>query len=202
MTSQLPVPAASIGGAKRAHARLVATLADLTDAAARAPSRLPDWTVGHVLTHLARNADSHIWLLEQAALGRMVDQYPGGAAQREGDIAAGADRPAADLVADVRGACTRLEAAWDATTEETWGNGRGRYGGGVERPIADLPFHRWREVEVHHADLGLGFTWRDWDGAYVAEELQGLADAHTLTAWLLGRHVPDGWPAAPPWPRR
>src|SRR5690606_2838326 len=30
---------------------------------------------------------------------------------------------------------------------------------------------RWRETEVHHADLGLAFGWADWSGTYVDHEL-------------------------------
>src|SRR5919206_1227017 len=83
------------------HGRVVSTLSGLTDTAARRPSLLPGWTVGHVATHLARNADSHVRLLEAARRGEVADQYPGGAAQREAEIEAGAGRPAAELVADV-----------------------------------------------------------------------------------------------------
>ena len=36
----------------------------IADAAER---KLEGWTVGHVLTHLARNADSHVRMLEAAA---------------------------------------------------------------------------------------------------------------------------------------
>ena len=45
--------------ARRGRRRLrpCAAVRGLTDDAARAPSRLPGWTRGHVLTHLARNAE-------------------------------------------------------------------------------------------------------------------------------------------------
>lgn len=44
---------------REAQERLLLRVAGLDDGAMRAPSRLPGWTVGHVLTHLARNADAH-----------------------------------------------------------------------------------------------------------------------------------------------
>ena len=69
-----------------AQATLLAAIADLTDEVARGPSRLPGWSVGHVLTHLARNADSVVWRLEGAALGELRDQYPGGLEQRAGTL--------------------------------------------------------------------------------------------------------------------
>ncbi|MDP9404828.1 MAG: maleylpyruvate isomerase N-terminal domain-containing protein, partial [Actinomycetota bacterium] len=39
--------------------RLLTTTAGLGDDAVAGPSALPGWSVGHVLGHLARNADSH-----------------------------------------------------------------------------------------------------------------------------------------------
>jgi uncharacterized damage-inducible protein DinB len=38
--------------------RVLATATTLSDAEAREPSLLPGWSRGHVLTHIARNADS------------------------------------------------------------------------------------------------------------------------------------------------
>ncbi len=52
------------------------------------------WTVGHVLTHLARNAESHVRMLEGATMGEALEQYAGGYDQRAADIEAGADRSA------------------------------------------------------------------------------------------------------------
>jgi len=59
----------AIAPVRDSHARLRATLAGLTDADARGPSLLPGWSVGHVLTHLARNADSLVRMLKAAARG-------------------------------------------------------------------------------------------------------------------------------------
>ena len=58
-----------------------------TRPAVRAPSRLEGWTVGHVLTHLARNADSHTRMLDAAWHGEAVEQYAGGRQERAGAIA-------------------------------------------------------------------------------------------------------------------
>ena len=92
---------ALVEGCAAAQAALLEDIADLSDDVARRPSRLPDWTVGHVLTHIARNADSLVWRLEGAAKGALRDQYPGGLAQRSRDIEEGAGRPAVELVRDV-----------------------------------------------------------------------------------------------------
>ena len=49
-----------LAGAARAHGAVIAALRLLTDHQVRQPSLLPGWTVGHVATHIARNADGHV----------------------------------------------------------------------------------------------------------------------------------------------
>lgn len=200
-----------VPGATAAHRRLDALLADLTDDVTRRPSLLPDWTVGHVLTHIARNADGHRNMLEAANRGEVGAQYPGGLAQRGSDIDAGAARPAAELIADVAASSAALEAAWAAMTPNGWQGTGDTVRGPVE--VADLPFRRWRETVVHHADLGLDDGWASWPADYVRIELgrmtmlwasrrpmgmtglpaQALAvPPHQRLAWLMGRATIDG----------
>jgi maleylpyruvate isomerase len=185
------------------------TVDGLTDDAVRQPSLLPGWTVGHVLTHIARNADSHVRLLEGALAGEQRTQYPGGSEQRARDIEAGSDRAAAELVVDVHQTGERLEATWAAMTAQAWSGG-GLFDDGSLWPAPLIVFHRWREVEVHHADLGLGYNPSDWPADYVAIELPrqlatlpdrlDLVRQRRLTAWLLGRepHPPPGPPDTGP----
>ena len=192
----------AIDGCRAAHQRLLETVATVTDEDARQPSRLPGWTVGHVLTHLARNAESHVGMLDAAARGEIADQYAGDNEQRAADIAAGAGRLARELAEDVGRTISQLEAAWDRTPAEVWASGKGRMSWSGDVPIADLPLYRWREVEVHHADLGLSFGWSEWSDAYVEVDLPvalaGLperlapADRRRLLAWLIGRLEGDG----------
>ena len=170
-------PQLEIDGAHNAHAVLLERLSTLTDAEARRPSRLPGWSIGHVLTHVARNADSHTRMFQAAQQGVVADQYPGGMAQRSSEIETGADRPAAELVADVRASAERLEAAWRSTDTAAWAHGSGRTGNAGERPLDDLVFRRWREAEVHHVDLGLHFDWADWSADYVDLELDRIISA-------------------------
>ncbi|MGW0202053.1 maleylpyruvate isomerase N-terminal domain-containing protein, partial [Nonomuraea sp. NPDC003201] len=58
-----------------ATGRLLATAASLSDADLAEPSLLPGWTRGHVLAHVAQNADSHLNLLTWAKTGVKVPQY-------------------------------------------------------------------------------------------------------------------------------
>ncbi|MEA2826481.1 MAG: maleylpyruvate isomerase, partial [Actinomycetota bacterium] len=152
-------------------------------------------------------------MLEGAAAGEEREQYEGGSATRDGAIEAGAGRTAAELVDDVRIASDRLERLWATLPDHTW-DGHGVNTEGGRRPCALLPFHRWREVEVHQADLGLSPSWEDWSDGYVDRELpralatlpDRLADPaarRRLTAWLLDRApspgdlVLEGWDVHP-----
>jgi len=198
-------------GATRAHAAVVATLQLLTDEQARQPSRLPGWSVGHVATHIARNAEGHVRMCDAAMRAEVAEMYPGGQEQRTGDIEAGSGRTAAELLADVAATAGKLETTWAAMPERAW-SGRGITFAG-ELTMSDLLFIRWRETTVHHADLGLDFGWTDWDREYVRAELarltmlwasrkpMGLTELppeamrvsdHHRVAWLLGRTEIEG----------
>ena len=197
-----------VAGAAAAHQGLLSMLDDCIDAGTldgAAPSRLPAWTVGHVLTHLGRNADSMIRVLAAAERGETIDRYEGGVERRNSEIEAGARRSAVELVADVRATIWELEQTW--SRQSRW-DGRSRERPGREIPVTDLPFMRWREVEVHRTDLGLGYEPEDWPAEYVRQDLRGLemswnarrpmgmtglprealdAPPHERLAWLLGR---------------
>ena len=86
---------AQVAGCAAAHQRLLASLAELSDADARADSMLPGWSRGHVLNHLARNADSHARMFEAATRGQEAPQYPGGMEGRVAEIEAGDGSPSA-----------------------------------------------------------------------------------------------------------
>ncbi len=162
----------SVIGCRRATAVLLEAVDGLTDGQARAPSLLPGWSVGHVLTHLARNADSHSRMVEAAAEGRVVDQYPGGSTQRDTEIEAGAGRPADVLLEDVRVATSTLDDLWEGAAPEVWA-GWSRRWGSQPWPMAEQPFLRWREVALHSSDLGLdGLTPEAWSDGYVDHELR------------------------------
>jgi maleylpyruvate isomerase len=147
-----------------------------------APSLLPGWTVGHVLTHLARNADGFRRIVDGAARGEVVDQYPHGRAGRATDIETGAARPPMEIVEDVHLTAELLDAAIAAMPDEAWDRSGRTFSG--EIPAGRVLVARRREVEIHHADLGLGYSPPDWPADLVARE---LADA---VAGLAGR-LPD-----------
>jgi maleylpyruvate isomerase len=178
-----------LDGCTQTHRRIEQALQGLTDALARRPALLPDWTVGHVVTHMARNADSHTRMVEAAQRGEAVTQYAGGQPEREAAIAAGQGRPAAELLADLTSAHQRVESAWAAASDEVWATGLRRVASGFNT-IAWAVFQRWREAEVHFADLGLPelgapASWDALSPAYVEAELDELIPS-------LHRRVPEG----------
>ncbi|MDQ1697640.1 MAG: maleylpyruvate isomerase, partial [Frankiaceae bacterium] len=163
---------------------------------ARRPSLLPGWSIGHVLTHLARNADSVVRRLEGALAGDVRDQYIGGEAGRAKDIDAGAGRPLSELVADVRDTSAAVDELCRRLPAEAWGRMTRNLSGALQ-PASHVVFARWREVEVHLVDLGVGYGVDSWPDdlvrAWLPEVLAGLpgrSDPTRLLAWALGRAGP------------
>jgi maleylpyruvate isomerase len=212
---------AQVAGCAAAHQRLLVALESITDDQCRKPSLLAGWTRGHLLSHLARNAESHARLFAAATRGEESEQYVGGSATRVSEIETGANGSAKELVSDVRATIYALEAAWASATSTTWsGFGIKSHSDGSRVSISDLVLLRWCEVEVHHADLDIGYTWRDWDPLYVRYDLDRrvmawkarkpmglttLPDAvqqvspNERLAWLYNRTTIDGVPSVEPY---
>lgn len=152
---------------RTATERLLSALTKLDGSAVREPSQLPGWTRGHVLSHLARNADA---LLNVLAGNPM---YASGET-READIEAGAPRALDEQIDDVRVSASRLDTAFSALDENDW-NRTVTLRNGVTDLASRLPFRRWIEVELHHVDLGVGYTLEDLPGSFVDRELDNMA---------------------------
>jgi maleylpyruvate isomerase len=186
----------AVEGSREATGRLFDTLEQIDQAVAVRPSLLPGWSIAHVLTHLARNADSFVRILAAAAEGREVRQYAGGDVGRNQDIEEGALRPAAEIIDDLRSSCVRLDATWSEMPEQVW-QAQGLRNNGAPLPCRLLPISRWREVEVHHLDLGLGYAAAQWPAEFVdtdlpnaLERLPGRIEADqkaAFLAWVYGR---------------
>jgi maleylpyruvate isomerase len=145
--------------------RLLSAVADLDDAAVTEPSRLPGWSRGHVLAHLARNADALVNVFE----GRPM--YVSGEA-RDADIARDAPRPLKTHLADVRDSAHRFQDA--ASLSQDWSR-TVELRNGVLDTAAWLPWRRWIEVELHHVDLGIGYDLEDLPEEFAQREINFLA---------------------------
>ncbi len=201
-----------------AHRRLLDHAADMDDEDVCRPSLLPSWTVGHVLTHLARNADAFAGIFRAAAGGAVAAMYAGGSDARAAAIERGAGRPAAGILDDLSDSITAYEAAVDEASAVAWA-GHGLNISGRAIPCLSIPLARWREVEVHRVDLGVGYSPTQWPEMFVEAQLTDAVaqlpdrltrpeDRSTMLGWLWGRlPSPAGielgpWEASPRPPDR
>lgn len=155
--------------------RLRASASTLADAQMREPSLLPGWTRGHVLTHVARNAEGLGNLLRWARTGVQVPMYAS-RESRNADIEAGAGRSAAELTADLEGAATAFAAEAASLPGEAW-TAQVRMLTGPAFPAHGVLAWRLREVEIHHVDLAAGYRPADWPGGFVTETLPAVAES-------------------------
>lgn len=189
----MTVPTEEILGCRVANDRLHTTVATLTDERLRSASRLPDWSVAHVLAHLVGNGDSVVRRLEGARQGTLVEQYPGGPEARNTFISELAGGSLADIAERTQAVDDRIIELFDTVDPDVWGVPVAA-GGGGQMLAGDLPFHRWREIEVHLVDLGMGHEPADWPPDLLERWLPSLisglrprSEPTALMAWLLGR---------------
>ena len=155
-----------------AAGRLLDSASALTDQQAREASLLPGWSRGHVLTHVARNADGLANLLIWARTGVQTPQYPS-SEDRNAQIEAGSGRTAAELAADVAASAAAFADQARGLPEQAWQvEVRGLRG--PAHPAWYTLHRRLFEVEIHHADLGREYLPADWPDWFVAEHLYRL----------------------------
>ncbi|WP_128377815.1 maleylpyruvate isomerase family mycothiol-dependent enzyme [Streptomyces cavernae] len=173
-----------LASVRDATERLLTAAAKLDDAAAAGPSRLPGWSRGHVLAHLARNADALVNVLR----GRPMYSSEGA---RDAEIERDASRPLEAHLADLRESAARFQettsayADWSRTVELR---------NGVTDTASRLPFRRWIEIEIHHADLGIGYELEDLPEEFTEREITFLADrfSGSLGAGVAPVRLTDG----------
>ncbi len=148
---------------------LSTSLAGLGDADMRADTRCHGWSRGHVVTHVARNAEALGNLIHWAGTGERTEAYASQQA-RDADIEAGAGRGADALRADHEQAATELArrcetlhgpAADAEVVTRTGSTVRG----------AQVPSMRLLEVVIHHVDLKVGYSLDDADPGWLARTL-------------------------------
>jgi len=142
--------------------RLLGDTISVTDQQWRAPSRLPDWTRGHVATHIARHADALVRLAKWARTGERQEMYPS-PEHRVKEIEAGSSRSGLDLQIDLDTAAGHLSEAFDELDGADAWDAVVEIRGGLKTPARLLPLARLLEVSIHHVDLDIGYEITDID---------------------------------------
>ncbi|MEV6543147.1 maleylpyruvate isomerase family mycothiol-dependent enzyme [Streptomyces sp. NPDC051665] len=171
-----------LASVRDATERVLTAAAGLDNASVAEPSRLPGWSRGHILAHLARNADALVNVLE----GRPMYAT---ASVRDADIERDAPRPLDVQLADVRESAAGFQAAgavpadWSRTVELR---------NGVVDSASRIPFRRWGEVELHHVDLGIGYELEDLPEEFTRRETDFLVERFDGHPDVPSTHLTDG----------
>jgi len=144
-------PDTALAWAVDGQARFERAVAECSDL--RGPSRLPGWTRGHVVTHVARSAEALVRLLTWARTEVETPMYPSMEA-RAADIEAGAGRPLPEQLDDLRSTGAAFVAAAEGLSPKHWqATVHTRHG---SFPASTVPWMRVREVWLHLVDLNVG----------------------------------------------
>lgn len=155
-------PRSSVEPLAEATQRLVRTVDSFHGEDWTAPSGLPGWTRAHVVAHLALNAEA----LAQALHGLVGDHTtpPMYASQeaRDADIDALAAAGHDELRGRLLAGSSDFAEAFAAVPDDDLGATIERVPGGPTFAAGDSVLMRWREVEIHHADLDAGYSRAEW----------------------------------------
>jgi maleylpyruvate isomerase len=193
----------------QATQRLLGTARIITDPDLRVPSMLPGWTRGHVLAHVARNADGMRNVLVGVRTGQDRPAYPSAEA-READIEQDAGRRATEHAADLASSAMALRTVARQLPDIGWQVPVRMLDGTDFFPAAELLTRRLAELELHHCDLGAGYGPGDWPAFFAGMELAEpmrswrqdrlsypevapLRPAHRPASWQRGRPLPGSW---------
>jgi maleylpyruvate isomerase len=193
----------------QATQRLLGTARIITDPELRVPSLLPGWTRGHVLAHVARNADGMRNVLVSVRAGQPRPAYAS-AGEREAAIEQDAGRRATEHAADLAESAMALRTVMRQLPDEGWQVPVRMLEEGDVFPAAMLLTRRLVEVELHHCDLGAGYGPGDWPPAFAGMDLddpmrswrqdrlsypepEPLRPARYPAPWQRGRPLPGSW---------
>ncbi len=163
----------SVNDVASAEALVAEYVGGLSNDDVAADSLLPDWSRGHVLSHLANNARGLSNLVEWALTGIQKDMYSS-PEQRGIDIANGALRSGSEIIADflaqtkiLAGNLERLEVGPLMSQEIVLGNGS---------PVHphEIMTLRERELLVHLVDLDLEYKSTDWTFDFCIKTLKSI----------------------------
>jgi len=149
----------------------------MSDEQWRQPSLLPGWTRAHVVAHLTLNAEGLSGAVEGVHEGRPVPMYASDSA-RDTDIAELATAPTSVLRDRFLGSTTVIGEWVEELADNLADSIVERTPGGRSFEAGEVGLMRTREVEIHHADLGLDYTAADWPADFVVLMLSARAQHH------------------------
>lgn len=142
-----------------ATTRYLQDLDGLTADQLAGPSTLPGWSRAHVVAHVAGNALGLARALEGLVRETPVPVYDDRAA-RDAEIEELAQLTAQELREATLDAAGRFREAAEVALADP--GGARLFPDMPELSVPDLLTLRWREVEIHHADLDTGYRPQDW----------------------------------------
>lgn len=185
---------------REASNRLVRTVDAITEAQWHEPTVLPGWDRAHVVAHVALNAEGLSGAVRGVLEGEPRTMYVSNEA-RNADIEELAAQPAVTLRERLLASVSLIQSALEAVPDDRQDSTFERTPGAQRITVARVPLMRLREVEIHHSDLGLGYSPTDWAPDSVALLLDFAArrpglPGMTVEATDLGRTwtIGDGGP--------
>ncbi|MEU6579061.1 maleylpyruvate isomerase family mycothiol-dependent enzyme [Streptomyces sp. NPDC046805] len=146
------------------HEYFLSRLKAVGDTELEGPSRLPDWTGRHLLSHVGHNARALARLAHWAATGEPTPMYPSPSTRAE-EIEIGAAWPTDRLRGFVVEEQDRLTDALGRIADDRWQapvvTAQGR-----TVPASTIPWLRSREVWIHACDLPSGGDFADFPDAF------------------------------------
>jgi maleylpyruvate isomerase len=161
--------------------RLLGTVAELDIGQLESPSLLPGWSRRTVAAHLSYVAGAYQRMTRDGLAGVSATTYPGGVAERDRSLHGFDQLPPAEVFELLRGASASLRAMWRDLADDQWAVTlhEDRIGPLALGRLAAL---RLTELEVHHVDLGSGYTVDCWPSTFVEPCLR------LRVAWLGAHH--------------
>ena len=157
-----------------------------------APSLCEGWSRGHVLSHLARNADALVRVCDVALTGTADTMYDD-VESRDADIERGARRVGRTTTPPT--SATRRPASPSGSrpcAPSTPRSASSAPRAASRSPVGMVPFMRLREVVYHHVDLDAGYTFASAPAEVVALFLRDAANRLAHDDAPPSLHIVDG----------
>lgn len=160
-TTPHPDLSAALDALHQSEQHLLRTVDSLSSDAWGEPSVLPGWTRAHVAAHLALNAEGLAGAVNGLAHDVEVPVYES-SEKRDTDIEELSQAEPPEIRERLFGAGQALRDALSTLDEAHWAGSVARVPDGPRWSAVAVPETRRREVEIHHADLDLGYLPSAW----------------------------------------